>query len=359
MAEHLAGFILRNNFLITFAQMKLTKSIWLGLMLIALSGSSCGTLSRQYQALQKVERGMSSLQVGQLLGQPQYRRFNEVQEEWEYHDHQIAGVHVAIITFERGKVIKLDTFFAKHQPTPPTDPIDPETNRPPIGYPPVVPPPYPDGSSRVPNIRRPESEQWFEDLYQRVRRELFKEDRLRLIEEQAQFTDFSVEQTRRLMALYRFDDDRLDILRILASRIWDLEYADRLIDMFSYDSAKQRAHQYLQAAMKNRSRHSYPPPPPHPRALVDEVWFQGFLSRVKGQVFSDDKNRLILVAAETRFFNVSQARRLMELYTFDDDRLRVLRIIARRIVGLENADRIIELFTFDRGREAARDLLRP
>lgn len=64
-------------------------------------------------AIEKIRQGMSPQQVTQLLGKPDYRRFDHGLEEWEFRKLQnvLDGEPtIIIIRFEHGKVVYMDSF---------------------------------------------------------------------------------------------------------------------------------------------------------------------------------------------------------------------------------------------------------
>lgn len=312
----------------------------------------CGLSSKAL----KLSQGMTMQQVLAVMGSPDHRRFNSNQEEWEYRETIGEKMNVLIVTFVGQRVDKLDSYdmpAPEHEPIPPT--YDPGAPRPQITIPlpipeEVYPPSYPPrgGYPDRPMI----DERWFADFYNHLKRTPFPRERRDMIASATLERYFTVEQSRRLLSLYAHEDDRLDILRLLSGRIVDLEYADRILEMFRYRSSREKARSLL---IPPRGRYgTLEGRPADPRLVIDERWFEDFYQRVKAKPFSDDKLEYISVAAHTRFFTVHQVSRLMKLYTFDDDRLKVLGLLARRIVDMENADRLLDLFTFSSGRAEAR-----
>lgn len=94
-----------------------------------------------------------------------------------------------------------------------------------------------------------------------------------------------------------------------------------------------------------------------PTRAEQERWFEQFFARVRKVPFDDDRNRLIGAAAQTYFFTSAQVCRLLSLKTFGDDRLKMLSLVARRVVDMEHAYRIIDMFTFDSEKREAANLL--
>ena len=64
--------------------MKTKTFIALALIISSISFCSCGSYMTGKSAIMKVEKGMAKKEVVSLLGEPDFRRFDEQVEEWEY-----------------------------------------------------------------------------------------------------------------------------------------------------------------------------------------------------------------------------------------------------------------------------------
>ncbi len=82
--------------------------------------------------------------------------------------------------------------------------------------------------------------------------------------------------------------------------------------------------------------------------------FNAFYSKIKNKPFKDDQLELLQTGAENRFFTCKQCLRLMSIYTFDDDKLEVCRVIIPRIVDRENYDKIVDGVSFISSQEKVR-----
>lgn len=61
--------------------------------------------------LMKIQQGMTQSEVKKILGEPAFRRFDSVLEEWEYRRVAVGGWSVAVIRFAKGEVIGLESFL--------------------------------------------------------------------------------------------------------------------------------------------------------------------------------------------------------------------------------------------------------
>lgn len=85
------------------------------------------------------------------------------------------------------------------------------------------------------------SDREFDLLYNKVKNKNFKSDRLELIEVGSLDSRFACRQCRKMMELFAFDDDRMEVLRLMAPRVVDTENAALVTDAITFDSKKHEA----------------------------------------------------------------------------------------------------------------------
>lgn len=86
--------------------------------------------------------------------------------------------------------------------------------------------------------------------------------------------------------------------------------------------------------------------------------FADFYRRMKDEPFSDGKNRLLTTALASAAFTSAQCERLIDLYTFDDDKVEFLKLIYPNVVDKEAFFRVIDKLTFLSSRDKVRDFIR-
>ena len=64
------------------------------------------------------------------------------------------------------------------------------------------------------------------------------------------------------------------------------------------------------------------------------------------------------MGVSNKYFTCKQCVRLMSIYTFDDDKLEVLNIVAPQIIDFENQEEIIKSLSFISSEEKAEKILR-
>ena len=90
------------------------------------------------------------------------------------------------------------------------------------------------------------------------------------------------------------------------------------------------------------------------RPMTDEA-FSTLLDAMSRASFSDEKLRVLEVAAELNRFRIAQVRRVIDTLPFASDRTRVVDILAPRVLDPENAYTLLDAFTFDSEKAHVRD----
>ena len=316
---------------------------------LVLGLSSCGIATgySPQPGIERIERGMTREQVIQVMGRPNTRSLAaDGSELWEYREFYAGGVtYVAQISFNEGRVTRMDNRREiERLPEGTPDPSRPQQGG-----------GYPRGSYEVEQERR--AEEAFSQFIRDIQSKPFDEDKFRLIRDVAQRNYFTTEQTIRVLRLFSWDDEKFKVLRILAPRIRDSFNAHRIIDLFTWDDDKARARKILQ---------SCPPSVPIPpgggygreESRRAEEGFDEFIRDIQRKPFDEDKFRLIRDVAQRNYFTTEQTIRVLSLFSWDDEKFKVLTILAPRIRDSFNAHRIVDLFTWDDDKARARKILK-
>lgn len=96
---------------------------------------------------------------------------------------------------------------------------------------------------------------------------------------------------------------------------------------------------------------------PAPALAMDGAAFQQLNARVEQEGLSDAKLTILKTAASTNTFTCAQVTRLVEQFSFGDDKLEALSALKGRIEDPENKGRLVTLFSFDDEKEKAEQLL--
>jgi hypothetical protein len=105
----------------------------------------------------------------------------------------------------------------------------------------VPPPPPPPPPVAV----RPMAPERFERLHAAMQREAFSSGRMKVLEAALPDGQFSVAQLARLLDLYSFSSERLDVVRRVRPRLVDPEQSFELYEKFSFDSEKEELSRIL------------------------------------------------------------------------------------------------------------------
>ena len=132
------------------------------------------------------------------------------------------------------------------------------------------------------------------------------------------------------------------ILCVWASSTFALTSSTSVIKRSEVKTVEQRHHK------EQPSRH---------HSAMSEKDFQFLYKIIKKKSFDDDRMEILGVGVLDNYFTCHQCVRLMSLYKFDDDKLKILRIMVGHIVDLENHHDILKRLDFDSNKEKALNIL--
>lgn len=92
------------------------------------------------------------------------------------------------------------------------------------------------------------------------------------------------------------------------------------------------------------------------RVMKDQL-FQTFYKEMKNEPFKDDRMKLLNAALAGSDFTSAQCLQLTKLYTFDDDRMEIMKIMYPRIVDKEAFFTVINTLTFSSSKEKMKDFI--
>lgn len=94
----------------------------------------------------------------------------------------------------------------------------------------------------------------------------------------------------------------------------------------------------------------------HNRVMNDQL-FQTFYKEMKNEPFKDDRMKLLNAALAGSDFTSAQCLQLTKLYTFDDDRMEIMKIMYPRIVDKKAFFTVINTLTFSSSKEKMKDFM--
>lgn len=103
---------------------------------------------------------------------------------------------------------------------------------------------------------------------------------------------------------------------------------------------------------------AYPAPPPGPGcAMMHGSRVSELAAAIQGESFSSGQLRVLGDFAQGSCFLVAHVERILPLFSFEEDKLKALQLMAPTLVDRQNAFRIYKLFTFDASKDQARQIL--
>ena len=102
----------------------------------------------------------------------------------------------------------------------------------------------------------------------------------------------------------------------------------------------------------------YPNPDMNYGYCLSDETFSILYNKVKKASFDANKFDLIEVASLGCNYSCQQVVRMMKIFSFSDERLKVLKLMAPRIVDVQNAANIYQLFSFDSEKQKAGEILK-
>ena len=87
--------------------------------------------------------------------------------------------------------------------------------------------------------------------------------------------------------------------------------------------------------------------------IMNDKDFQYLYKVIKKKAFEKDQLELLSVGVLDNYFSCRQCAKIMSIYSFDKDKLKVLDIMAKHIVDKENAHLILDSFRFESDRRKA------
>ena len=159
--------------------------------------------------------GMSKAEVTSILGKPDLRNLNASEEVWQYFVSPNVGMtDTYTISFKNERLSSLNSVRKKESPQ---------------SVPVIIPEPdvktYPQ--SRIPERSRydqraqEEAEQEFKEFLSRIKSQTFTKYMIAYVRDAARYQKFSSLQVKRILQLFSWDSERLDVLRVLVPTMMD------------------------------------------------------------------------------------------------------------------------------------------
>lgn len=103
---------------------------------------------------------------------------------------------------------------------------------------------------------------------------------------------------------------------------------------------------------------SFPDAPANFVCCIDDVSFSKLYNKVENATFKDNKFEILEIGSIGCFYSCAQTAHMMRIFSFGDEQLKALRMMAPRIVDPQNAAVIYNVLTFDSEKEEAAEIIR-
>ena len=209
------------------------------LFTLSLVGVMTLTACGLQRGINDLSLGMSKAEVTSILGKPDLRNLNASEEVWQYFvSPHIGTTDTYTISFKNERLSSLNSVRKKESPQ---------------SVPVIIPEPdvkiYPQ--SRIPERSRyeqraqEEAEQEFKEFLSRIKSQTFTKYMIAYVRDAARYQRFSSLQVKRILQLFSWDSERLDVLKILAPAMTDGYKVHEIIDTFDFESKKDEARRIL------------------------------------------------------------------------------------------------------------------
>jgi len=101
-----------------------------------------------------------------------------------------------------------------------------------------------------------------------------------------------------------------------------------------------------------------PPAPPQPQVYpISEDQLQSLVRAINKESFGDGKLRVLESAAPSQYFLVPQVMKLLQKFSFGEDKLDAIRVLWPRVLDRENAYQLYQAFSFPSEKEQLREII--
>ena len=122
-------------------------------------------------------------------------------------------------------------------------------------------------------------------------------------------------------------------------------------------ASTSKASELRRSEVKTVEQRHHKEQPSRHHSAMHEKDFQFLYKIIKKKSFDDDRMEILSVGVLDNYFTCHQCVHLMSLYKFDDDKLKILRIMSGHIVDLENHHDILMRLDFESNKLKALDIL--
>lgn len=93
------------------------------------------------------------------------------------------------------------------------------------------------------------------------------------------------------------------------------------------------------------------------KKAMSESEFNKFKQNVENESFGDDMLSVVRIGAKSKYFTTNQVVRLIELFSFSDEKIETVQICWPKVVDQDNAHNLIGAFTFSSDKEKVENII--
>lgn len=114
--------------------------------------------------------------------------------------------------------------------------------------------------------------------------------------------------------------------------------------------------------LRNLRRRQGPPPappaPPQPQVYpISEPQLQNLMQAIQKESFGDGKLRVLEAAAPTQYFLVPQVQKILQKFSFGEDKLDAVRLLWPRVLDRENSYQLYQSFSFPAEKDELKNII--
>ena len=117
------------------------------------------------------------------------------------------------------------------------------------------------------------------------------------------------------------------------------------------------SHRITRAELEMQQRRPHHDRPTYRGHIMNDRDFQYLYKTIKKKHFEKDRLELLGVGVLDNYFSCRQCAKILSLYSFDKEKLKVLDIMSRHVVDLDNAHLILDSFRYESDRRKAANML--
>lgn len=301
--------------------------------LLVFGSTSCGVVHLAESPQDKIhalKRGMTTTEVAELMGKPDFKRFDPDTEQWKYrqaYHYENQPVKLTVI-FVDDKVVAIDTDTVTESRKPIIAICPPAPHQPDSGY---------------------RNEERFDRFYDALQKEDFSDERMQRVREEAPYLHLTCRQCVKLIQLFDWEDERIRCLKEVAPNITDYHNGDLIEELFlaSFDNSRRKVHKIIVNAAR-ASKYVQ---------IMNDTDFERFMAAFKRKKFDSERLLLLKDKEHTAFFTSAQCAHILRQYNFDSEKLEVLKVLAPMIGNFRNDDLIVDCFEFTGNKQEVRCIL--